>query len=292
MPNRVFVVTGATAGIGKALAMDLAKEGQTTVLVARNIGRGEEVLRAIRSGARNPDIDLQVGDLSNLSSVRALAEGLTTKYKTIDVLINNASVYRRTRSVTVDGFEEMFVTNHLGPFLLTYLLLDSLKAAAQVHGSARILNITAPSTVPLNFDDLQGKQNFNSLRTFGATKTANLLFTFELARRLENTGVTVNAIHPGLARSGLMKESFFLMRLITRLVSSPPEKVSKTILPVALAPEFHNVTGKFLHNGKEIKAFPYAYERSVQQALWETSELLISAEVTPTNGSPTSATES
>ena len=279
MPNKVFVVTGVTSGIGKALAMDLAKEGETVILVARNLDRGMAALQEIGSGTQNPNLDLQLCDLSVLSSVRTLAEALTAKYETIDVLINNASVYRRTRVATADGFEEMFAANHLGPFLLTNLLLGSLQAAAQAYGSARILNITAPSTVPLNFDDLQGKQNFNSLRAFGATKTANLLFTFELARRLENTGVTVNAIHPGLARSGLMKEASFLMRLLSRLVSSPPEKVSKTILSVALAQEFKNVTGKFLHNGREIKASAYAYERSVQQGLWEISELLTSAGV-------------
>lgn len=285
MPNKVVVVTGATSGIGKALAMDLAKKGETIILIARNADRGRAALQELGSGARNPNIDLQLCDLSVLASVRTLADALTAKYETIDVLINNASIYRRDREVTADGFEEMFAANHLGPFLLTNLLLRSLQAAAQAHGSARILNITAPSTVPLNFDDLQGKQSFNSLRAFGATKTANLLFTFELARRLENTGVTVNAIHPGLTRSGLMKEASVLMRLLSRLVSSPPEKVSKTILPVALAPEFQHVTGKFLHYGREIKAFPYAYERSVQQALWEISEVLTSTGSTSLNGS-------
>jgi NAD(P)-dependent dehydrogenase (short-subunit alcohol dehydrogenase family) len=189
-------------------------------------------------------------------------------------LINNASVYKRKRTVTVDGFEEMFAANHLGPFLLTNLLVEPLHAAVQADGSARVLNITAPSTVPLNFDDLQGERSFNSLNVFGATKMANLLFTFELARRLENTGITVNAIHPGLARSGLMKEAFILMRLFTRLASGPPEKVTGGILQAATAPEFANVSGKFLHNGKEIEAPAYARDRTAQQKLWEVSEQL------------------
>src|SRR5919108_5024920 len=246
MPKKVFVVTGATSGIGKALAADLARTGETIVIVARDAERGKATLdelgRAIQTGV----FDLQLCDLSVLSSVRNLAEILKSRYETIDVLINNAGVYKRTRVVTVDGFEEMFAANHLGPFLLTNLLLEPLQAAVQANGSARVLNITAPSTTPLNFDDLQGERKFTSLNAFGATKMANLLFTFALARRLENTGITVNAVHPGLARSGLMKEGVFLMRLLTRLASPAPEKVTGPIVQAAIAPEFATVTGKFL----------------------------------------------
>ena len=274
MPNKVFVLTGATSGIGKALAADLAKTGEILVMVAREAGRGSMTLQEITLATQNRNIDLQLCDLSILSSVRNLAEILKSKYEKIDVLINNASVYRRKRAVTVDGYEEMFAANHLGPFLLTNLLLESLQAAVQANGSARVLNITAPSTVPLNFDVLQGERNFNSLNTFGTTKMANLLFTFELARRLENTGITVNAVHPGLARSGLMKEAFFLIRLFTRLASSPPEKVTHAILQTALAPEFEKTTGKFLHDGKEIEAPAYALDLTAQKRLWEISESL------------------
>ena len=274
MPNKVFVLTGTTSGIGKALATDLARTGETLVMVAREAGRGSSALKEITLATQNRDIDLQLCDLSILSSVRNLAEVLKSRYKKIDVLINNASVYKRKRSVTVDGYEEMFAANHLGPFLLTNLLLEPLQAAVQANGSARILNMTAPSTVPLNFDDLHGERNFNSLNAFGATKMANLLFTFELARRLENTGIAVNAIHPGLTRSGLMKEAFFLMRLFTRLASPPPEKVTGAILQAAVGPEFERTTGKFLHNGKEIEAPAYAQDRTAQKRLWEISESL------------------
>jgi NAD(P)-dependent dehydrogenase (short-subunit alcohol dehydrogenase family) len=274
MSNKVFVVTGTTSGIGKALALEIAKTGQTLVMIARDADRGQAALQEVRRQAPNPNIDLQLSDLSILSSVRNVAEILKARYEKINVLINNASVYKRKRTVTVDGFEEMFAANHLGPFLLTNLLLERLQEAVQADGSARVLNITAPSTVPLNFDDLQGERNFNSLNAFGATKMANLLFTFELARRLENTGITVNAIHPGLARSGLMKEAFFLMRLFTRLASAPPERVTGGILQTATSQEFAGTTGKFLHNGKEIEAPAYARDRIAQQRLWEVSEQL------------------
>ena len=287
MANKVIVLTGVTSGIGKALALDLAKTGETVVMVARDQERGEAARNEIGRAAQNQNLDLQLCDLSVLSSVRNLAEILKSRYPTIDVLINNASVYKRRRAVTVDGFEEMFAANHLGPFLLTNLLLEQLQAAVQANGSARVLNITAPSTVPLNFDDLQNEKNFNSLTAFGETKMANLLFTFELARRLENTGITVNAIHPGLTRSGLMREGSFLVRLLTRLASSPPEKMTGPILQAALGQEFEKTTGKFLHAGKEIDSAAYAHDRDAQQRLWELSErltgLAANKGVTPVN---------
>lgn len=274
MGNKVFVITGATSGIGKALAMDLAKTGEVLVMVARAVERGNAALQEIRLATQNFNISLELCDLAILSSVRNLAEILKSKYEKIDVLINNAGVYKRKREVTVDGFEEMFAANHLGPFLLTNLLLELLQSAVQANGSARVLNITAPSTVQLNFDDLQGERNFNSLTAFGATKMANLLFTFALAQRLENTGITVNAIHPGLARSRLMKEAFAPLRLFSWLMARPADKVSEIIVQAALAPEFEKTTGKFLHNGKEIEAPAYAYDRAARQRLWELSEKL------------------
>ena len=277
MDDRIFVITGATSGIGKALIEELAKTGETIVMVARDAERGNAVLREISLATQNPNLDLQLCDLSVLSSVRNLAQILNTKYKKINVLVNNASVYKRKRVITVEGFEEMFATNHLGPFLLTNLLLELLQAGAQENGSAHVLNITAPSTVQLDFNDLQSEKKFNSLNTFGATKMANLLFTFALARRLENTGITVNAIHPGLARSRLMKESFPLLRIFTWLISSPPQKVTENIVQPAISPEYEQMSGKFLHRGKEIEAPAYAHDAEAQQQLWDASERLTSA---------------
>lgn len=274
MANKVFVVTGVTSGIGKALAAAIAQAGETLVMIARDADRGSAALKEIALASQNPNLDLQLCDLSILSSVRNVAEIIRARYDKVNALVNNAGRYRRSRRVTVDGFEEMFAGNHLGPFLLTNLLLERLQAAVQADGSAHILNITAPSTVPLNFDDLQGEREFNSLKTFGATKMANLLFTFALARKLENTGITVNAIHPGLVRSSLMKEAFTPLRLFSWLMSGSPNKAVETILPTLVAPEFERTTGKFLYRGKEIDAPPYAYDHDVQQRLWDVSESL------------------
>lgn len=273
MNTKVFVVTGATSGIGKAVAHELAKTGETVVMVARDEERGARARKEISAATQNPNIDLQLGDIGNLSSVRNLATIIANRYETIDILINSASVYKKNRSVTVDGYETMFATNHLGPFLLTYLLLDRIRAS----GSARIINITAPSTTELDFEDLQSERSFNSLNTFGASKMANLLFTFELARRLEGTGTRVNAVHPGLVRSPLMREAILPVRLLSSLFSAPPSRVAKDIVPVVTASEYADVHGKFLHKGQEINAPAYALDPANQARLWEISDRLTRA---------------
>lgn len=270
MNTKVYMVTGVTSGLGKAIALELAKTGETVIMVARDADRAARVEKGISAATQNPNLDVQLCDLANLSSVRNLATILTSRYNNIDVLINNAGVYKRKRETSMDGYETMFTTNHLGPFLLTYLLLDRLLAS----GFARIINITAPSTIQLDFDDLQGEQKFNSLNAFGATKMANLLFTFELARRMENTGVTVNAFHPGLVRTGIMKESFAPVRFLTWVLSSSPGSAAEKVVKLAIAPEFEDTHGKFLHNGKEIEPAAYALNPAIQLKLWKVSEEL------------------
>lgn len=274
MGNKVFVLTGVTSGIGKALALDIAKAGETLVMVARDAERGQIVLNDLRSQTQNPNLDLQFCDLSMLSSVRNLAGILKSRYEKINVLINNAGVYKRQRTLTVDGYEEMFAANHLGPFLLTNLVLELLQAAVAADSAAHILNISAPSTTQLNFADLQGEKDFNSLTAFGASKMANLLFTMELAHRLEAEGIRVNAVHPGLVRSGILKESFAPLRFLAWLASRPPEKVTGDILKLVTDPELEHATGKFFHRAKEIQAPAYAHDQAAQQQLWKISEIL------------------
>ena len=281
--NKVYVVTGVTSGLGKAIALELAKTGETVVLVARDPDRAARIGKEISAATQNDNLDVQLCDLSNLSSVRNLGTILLSRYDHIDLLVNNAAVYTRNRTTTLDGFESMFATNHLGPFLLTYLLLDRLKAS----GSGRIVNITAPSTTEINFDDLQGEQNFNSLNAFGATKMANLLFTFELARRLENSGITVNAIHPGLVKSGILREAFAPLRFLTNLFSGSPARAAQEVVRVATSPEYANVHGKFLHEGKEIAIPAYALDQGNQQRLWEISKKLTDAADQGPNYDPT-----
>lgn len=269
--EKIILITGATFGIGKATALELMRTDSRVVIGARNTASGEATRDEFRALSERKDVDVLTGDLSSLASVREMADAFQKKYPRLDVLINNAGVYRNKRELSADGFELLFATNHLAPFLLTNLLTDSLKAS----GHARVLNIAAPSTTKLNFDDLQGETNFNSLNAFGASKMANLLFTFDLARRLEGTGVTVNTLHPGLTRSHLMGDANFFLRLMLNLISATPEKAARGILGVALGEQFANQTGKFFSNGKEIQASEYAHDRDVQKRLWDISEKLV-----------------
>ncbi len=187
----------------------------------------------------------------------------------IDILVHCAAVYTPRRSLTADGLETMFATNVAGPFLLTNLLLDQLRA-----GRARILVLSAPSTVRLDLDDLQSERRFRSLTVFGASKAADLLVTFELARRLDGSGVTANAIHPGLVRSKLMRDAPAPLRWSTRLVSRSPEHAVKGIVPVALAAEYEGRTGRFFKGGREIEAPSYTRDPRVARRLWEVTASL------------------
>ncbi len=266
---RTALVTGGSAGIGRALAEALAAAGLTVGIVARDAGRGEAARSAIAAASGNERIELFIGDLSDLASVRRLATTLAEAHRAIDVLVHCAAVYTSHRAVTADGLERMFATNLVGPFLLTDLILDQLRA-----GRARILVLSAPSTVKLDFDDLQAERRFRSLSAFGASKAADLLFTFELARRLGGSGATANAIHPGLVRTNLMRDAPAPLRWVTRLVSRSPARAVKTIVPVALAPEYEGRSGRFYKGGREIKAPSYTLDPEVASRLWDATASL------------------
>ena len=269
--RRTALVTGATSGIGRALAEALSAAGLSVAIVARDAARGEAVRREIAAAARSDRVELFTGDLSSLASVRQLAEAVAHAHATLDILVHCAAVYTPRRSVTADGLETMFATNVLGPFLLTNLLLEELHAA----GSARVLVLSAPSTVRLDFEDLQGERRFRSLSAFGASKAADLLFTFELARRLAGSGVTANAVHPGLVRSNLMREAPAPLRWATWLVSRSPARAVETIVPLAIAPEFAGKSGRFFHHAREIEPPPAARDREVARRLWDVSARLV-----------------
>jgi NAD(P)-dependent dehydrogenase (short-subunit alcohol dehydrogenase family) len=263
---RTAIVTGATSGVGRALAERLAAAGLTVGLVARDRARGQAARDEITAATGNDRVGVLIGDLSDLASVRDLARAAADANPTIDILVNCAGVYTAKRSVTRDGFETMFATNVLGPFLLTNLLLPQLQAAE----SARVLVLAAPSGTRLDFDDLQGERRFRSLSAFGASKAADLLFTFELARRLDGTGVTANAIHPGLVRSNLMNEARAPIRWALRPISSTPQKAADAIVPVALDSAFAGVTGRFIHKAKAIDPPASTRDTETARRLWET----------------------
>lgn len=264
------VITGATSGIGRALAQQLAAAGGVA-LVARDAAKAEAVRDEIAHAVPEASVEIYLADISSLASVRSLAAQLSAAHPRIDALVNCAAVFSSRRVETTDGLELMFATNHLAPFLLTNLLLPFLRAS----GAARVLTVTAPATNKLDFDDLQGRLRFGALRAFGASKAANLLFTFGLATRVAGSGVIANAVHPGLARTGLMRESPVLLRAPIALFSAPPERVAERIVPLLLDDGYGAPNGQFFHRGRAIDPPAYTRQADVQRRLWEVSESLV-----------------
>ena len=279
MQGKICLVTGSTSGLGKATAFALALQHATVILGCRDQQRGEAVLAEIKAAIPTANVDLLLLDLSVQQSIRTAVTEFENRYDHLDVLINNAAVFKRQHTLTVDGYESMFATNHLGPFLLTNLLLSLLKAAT----SARILIITAPSTTRIAFEDLQAEHKFSALHAFGASKAANLLFTYDLAHRLASTTVTVNAIYPGLVKTSLMREAPAPLRWLTSLFAHSPEPVAQSVVYYASSQEVQAMTGLLFNKGKQAMNYsPYTKDRAVQQQLWGASMALAPLdEVTP-----------
>jgi retinol dehydrogenase-13 len=285
MKDKVCLVTGANRGLGKATAAALAQQGAKVILACRDEQRGETARAEVASAAQNSAVDLLLVDLSQMESIRRFVTAFNEKHPRLDVLINCAAIYKAEREMTADHLETMFATNHLGPFLLTNLLLEKLKTSAP----ARVLVVTAPSTTPLDFDDLQGEQRFRPLQAFGVTKMCNLLFTYALARRLAGTGVTVNAVFPGLLKSNLMSEAPLALRWLTQLASMPAGKAAAGLVYLASSSEVAGLSGKFFKDGKEIRSNQYSYERKVQDQLWERSTALAFPPEMAPSGQPAAA---
>lgn len=247
-----------------ASAARLASLGGTVVLVSRDRARGEAVVSDVRHRSGNERVELLVADLSVMQSVRDAAAEFATRHDSLHVLVNAAAVFTRDRRTTPEGLEIMFATNVLGPFLLTNLLLPSLREGAP----SRVLTISAPSTTPMEFDDLMGERAFRPLHAFGATKTADLLFAYELARRVEPAVVTSNAMHPGLMKSGLMKEASAPIRWMTGMASKSPNGAAEAVASLATAPDYENVTGRFFKGTRLSESSGYSRDPSNQQRLW------------------------
>jgi NAD(P)-dependent dehydrogenase (short-subunit alcohol dehydrogenase family) len=276
MTDKTCLITGANSGIGKASALGLAKLNASVVIVSRDKDKGEAALLEIRARSGNKDVDSMVGDLSSQDSVRELAHDFRARYKRLHVLINNAGIFLPRRVPTVDGLETTFATNHLGHFLLTNLLLDVLKSSAP----SRIINLTSSAHygTEIDFDDLEGEKKYSGYRAYSQSKLANVLFTYELAKRLDGTGVTVNCLHPGLVRTGFGKDQSGLMSVLVR-AGSPfmmsPDRAAKAAIYLATSPELEGVTGKFFSKGKERKSSEQSYDVASADRLWR-----ISAELT------------
>jgi NAD(P)-dependent dehydrogenase (short-subunit alcohol dehydrogenase family) len=263
------VVTGASGGLGKALSLELARRGVPVVMVFRDLARGEAVTREVSERSGNKSVRLAVADLASLDDVRRLARDISSEHPAIAALIHTAGIYTAMRRMTVDGLEWMFAVNHLAPYLLTRLLLPALEQSAP----ARVVLVTAPSTTRPDFTDLQGERRFRPLTAFGASKFGNLLFAFALARRVDPARVTVNAFHPGLMRSDLIREMPGALRFLVNLFARQPEKAARWLADVVTG-DVPAPTGAFVALTKIAKPPGASGQQELQEEMWRVSARL------------------
>ncbi len=276
MKEKTVLVTGANSGIGKITALDLARMGANVVMLCRNRDRGEAARNEIVLESRNNNVDLMTCDLSDMDSVHAFANDFLLKYKRLDVLVNNAGGYFDRRIVTPDGYEYTFAANHLGHFLLTNRLLDLIRQSAP----ARIINVSsnAHQTGHIHFNDLMGEKRYMGWRAYSQAKLANVLFTYELDRRLRGTGVTVNAVHPGFVNTNFANNTYSIIRPLVRFAqwfARSPEKGAETSVWLASSPEVEGISGKYFFDKRTRRSNRESYDQEIARRLWDVSEDLV-----------------
>ncbi|HLI78691.1 MAG TPA: SDR family oxidoreductase [Candidatus Binataceae bacterium] len=269
--GKTCMITGATSGIGRASAIELGKMGARLVLVCRNRARGEDLVRQIQR-AGNPAADLMIADLESQPQIRQLAADFLATKKPLHVLMNNAGIFNMKRRTTSDGLEEVFAVNHLAYFMLTVLLLDRIKESAP----ARIINISSDlhQRATIKFDDLGGERSFGGMSSYGQSKLANILFTYELARRLAGTGVTVNAVHPGAVATNLASNNRGIVSAAWKLAGTfmkSPESGARTQVYLASSPQLEGVTGKYFIDSKEARSSAESHDANIARRLWDVS---------------------
>jgi retinol dehydrogenase-12 len=274
MDGRLALVTGATGGLGKAIAAGLAREGAAIVVVGRSIARAEEAMAGIRAQVPDARLEPLACDLSDQSSIRRAAADFLSRHERLDVLVNAAGVFRKERHVTPDGLELTFATNVMAYFLLTRLLLEALKrGGAGTDGvAARIVNVASKyGKTKLNFDDLQtANGKYSYLRSTPPTMLGRVLLTQEFAERLRGMGVVANAVHPGLVKdTGLLQDVGGPFRWITNTLGAPAEKAADTAIWLASSPQTAGVSGKLWAKRKELPTPGMGSDPAARRRLWE-----------------------
>jgi NAD(P)-dependent dehydrogenase (short-subunit alcohol dehydrogenase family) len=272
MNNKTCLITGATDGIGYMTAQALAQQGATVIIVGRNQNKCETTVSNIKQQTGNHNVEYMVADLSSIKDIYRLAPEFLSRHQRLDVLVNNVGAIFMSRQESVDGLEMTFALNHVSYFLVTHLLLDMLRASAP----ARIVNVSsmAHKYTKINFDNLQGQRKYSGMEIYSQSKLANILFTYELARRLEGTGITANALHPGVVSSNFAMNNGFqgrVMRKAMDVASINVTEGAQTSVYLATSPEVEGITGKYFDNCKPVPSSKYSYDVEAARRLWDIS---------------------
>ena len=273
LSGKTIIVTGANSGIGKSAARGLASMGASVTMVARSRERGEKALKEVQTASASNNVRLMLCDLSSQVSIREFAAAFESENDRLDVLLNNAGSNYFKRHESVDGLELTFALNHMGYFVMTNLLLNIIKASPP----ARIVNVSSDEhrVDRIAFDDLQREQDYGT-NVYAETKLMNVLFTYDLARRLEGTGVIVNTMHPGFSRTNFgRRDNGFLGKFfvpVASLFGRSPERGAETAIYLASSPEVEGVTGKYFVDKQAVPSVDLSYDKAVQARLREASE--------------------
>lgn len=280
LQGKTIVVTGATSGIGRVTAATLAKLGAAVFCVGRDPQRTQATVDAIQDNSGNAQVVGLLADLASFQQIHNLADEIHQRTPRLDVLVNNAGAVFLRRKLSQDGIELTFALNHLAYFLLTNLLLDLLKSTAAQAGEARLVNVASAAHMgaKIHFDDLQFQHGYSAMRAYSQSKLANILFTYELARRLEGSGVTANALHPGFVASRFATNNGPLAKIamrLARLVAISPEEGAQTSIYLASSPEVKGVTGKYFVKRHPHNSDPASYDAETARRLWEVSAQMV-----------------
>ncbi len=280
MRGKRVLITGATNGIGQVAALELAKMGAEVIIVGRNEAKTRGVLSQLIADSGNDNLHMLLGDLSSMAATRRVAAEYRENHQRLDVLLNNAGAAFSTYQTSDEGYELTFALNHFSYYLLSNLLLDIIEATAHEQGEARIINVSsnahsAAGSDGLRLSDTRDGRRFKAFPAYGASKLANILFTYELARRTEGSNITVNAVHPGLVNtsfgdnmSGIMRPFFKLMKTVA---GRTPMKGAETLIYLASSPEVAGISGKYWSDKKQRRSSEISYSRAQQTALWQFS---------------------